>query len=281
MKNDLYKKVYSSIKFLQAIDKNVEGPIALGYSGGKDSDVILHLCKMAGISVMPFYHNTTIDPPGVIRHCKENNVKILQPEISFFKLIELKGVPTRFARFCCSALKEKKIADHIILGIRRVESVKRTKIYKEPVHCRFFSKKEKTQQILPILDWTNENVLEFVKSENISLHPIYSENGVIDVRKRLGCIGCPLASINKRRAEFLRYPKMLDLWIRHYSVYYYRMQDRNSKSVSHFRNPYERFISDLFFYRLRDYIAYREGLLFDYDAKTILENYFKIELKQV
>lgn len=281
MKNDLYKKVSSSVRLLQTISRNIEGPIALGYSGGKDSDVILHLCRMAGIHVDPVYCNTTIDPPGTIKHCIANNVRIIQPDTTFLKLVERKGMPTRFVRFCCSVLKEKKIGDYTILGVRRAESPKRKERYKEYVQCRVYKKGVKTQQILPILDWENKDVLEFVKSENISLHPLYYESGEFNVKKRLGCIGCPLASQKNRRQDFLRYPKMLNLFIKHYAVYYYPMTEKNKKSVSYFRNPYERFISDLFFDSLTKYLSYREGCLFDYNAKTVLEDYFKIELQQV
>lgn len=38
------------------------------YSGGKDSDVILHLAQRAGVKFDAIYKNTTIDPPGTIAH---------------------------------------------------------------------------------------------------------------------------------------------------------------------------------------------------------------------
>ena len=41
------KKVARAIRLLQSIPK--DGPVEVSYSGGKDSDVILELAKMAGI----------------------------------------------------------------------------------------------------------------------------------------------------------------------------------------------------------------------------------------
>lgn len=127
---DLQRKIDFAINLLRSIQQ--DGPIELSYSGGKDSDVILELAKMSGIPFEAIYKNTTIDPPGTIKHCKEKGVTILKPKISFLKLVEQRGQPSRFARFCCEQLKEYKVYDRAIQGIRRCESTKRAKLYKEP-----------------------------------------------------------------------------------------------------------------------------------------------------
>lgn len=76
--SELDKKIEDSIRILRmgAEDRTVE----LSYSGGKDSDVILALARMAGISIRPIYKCTTIDPPGTIRHVRENGVEVIRPE---------------------------------------------------------------------------------------------------------------------------------------------------------------------------------------------------------
>lgn len=84
---NLERKVDFAIKLLQSIPTN-DGPIELSYSGGKDSDVILELARMSGIPFEAIYKNTTIDPPGTIAHCKEQGVTIVNPKISFLKLVE-------------------------------------------------------------------------------------------------------------------------------------------------------------------------------------------------
>ena len=99
--------------------------IAIAYSGGKDSDVILELAKMAGIPYRAIYKATTIDPPKTIAHAREMGAEIIRPKKTFFQLISENGFPTRFYRFCCSVLKEYKICDRTILGIRRSESRKK------------------------------------------------------------------------------------------------------------------------------------------------------------
>ena len=77
MRAELEKKVNQSIRLLQSIPQ--DGDIELSYSGGKDSDVILELAKMAGIRFRAIYKNTTIDPPGTIKHVREMGVEIIPP----------------------------------------------------------------------------------------------------------------------------------------------------------------------------------------------------------
>lgn len=210
---DYNKRIDRAIRLLRQIPQD-KGPIELAYSGGKDSDCILRLAQMAGIPFEAIYKNTTIDPPGTIAHCKENGVRVANPKTPFLKLIERKGFPTRFSRFCCSELKEYKIHDVCIQGVRRAESRKRAERYKEPVVCRFYgAKKNHVQVFLPLLEWSNEDVSEFIERENVNCHPLYYRGGgQFDVNQRLGCIGCPLAK-DKGLSDFKQYPKMMKRWI--------------------------------------------------------------------
>lgn len=66
---ELQRKIDGSIKLLRAVQKSRPNEIIdVSYSGGKDSDVILQLAKEAGINYEAIYKNTTIDPPGTIKH---------------------------------------------------------------------------------------------------------------------------------------------------------------------------------------------------------------------
>ena len=150
MTGGLQRKVEWAIKFIQSIPQ--DGPIELAYSTGKDSDVILELAKMSGIPFEPIYKNTTCDWPGSIAHAREMGVRIVQPKMNMLQIIEKKGWPSRFKRFCCTMLKEYKIHDRVILGIRREESNARANRYKEPERCRVYTSKEKVRQYFPILD---------------------------------------------------------------------------------------------------------------------------------
>lgn len=272
---ELTRKIDFALMLLQSIPQ--DGPIELSYSGGKDSDVILELARMSGIPFEPIYKNTTIDPPGTLAHCREQGVKILQPKMSFLEIVRKKGFPSRFTRFCCEILKEYKVHDRAIQGIRRAESTKRAQRYKEPELCRTYSKTEKARIYLPILEWTDDDVATFIKDRGIKCAPVYyDEQGQFHVERRLGCIGCPLASVKKRRQDYLKYPYVLKAQIRACKEFY--ANTPNSAGSKLFNgDAYKKFAADLFFDRDPKQIM-AQGLFEMPDAKKFLEEYFGIEL---
>lgn len=210
---DLDKKIKFAIKLLQSIPQ--DGPIELSYSGGKDSDVILQLAREAGIPFEAIYKNTTIDPPGTILHARQQGATIIRPKKTFAQIIAEMGFPTMHRRFCCGILKEYKVYDRAIHGIRRSESVRRARRYKEPEYCRLYGKEEKVRVYLPILEWTDKDVEAFIKDRGIKCAPIYyDEEGNFHVERRLGCIGCPLASEHKRIEQFKKWPGILKMYLR-------------------------------------------------------------------
>lgn len=245
MRQELEKKVAQSVKLLQVCSKAAGEPLEVAYSGGKDSDVILELTKMAGVPYRSIYKNTTIDPPGTIKHCREVGAEIRRPQGNFFKLMAEKGYPNRTYRYCCKELKEYKNSDNVVMGIRRSESARRAKQYTEPTACRFYgSKKNHANAIYPILEWTDEDELEFIQARGIKLHPLYyREDGTIDITRRLGCMCCPLQSARKRKIEFHERPRILRLWLRMGGTFLQTHPD--SKAASKYANPYEWLYSEL------------------------------------
>lgn len=217
MREDLQKKVDRAIKLIQAAGKIAAEhgqPLEVCYSGGKDSDVILELAKMSGVKYRAIYKCTTIDQPGTVKHAKDVGAEIKMPKKTFRKLLETKGWPSRRMRFCCSELKEYKILDYAILGIRADESSARKERYKEPEQCRVYNAKEKTRQYFPILTWTKEDVADFIKEHNIKCHKLYyDEDGNFHPERRLGCMACPLAYRKTRIEEFRKHPNMVKLYL--------------------------------------------------------------------
>ena len=183
--SELADKERRAIKILRMY--RGDGPIEVSYSGGKDSDVILTLTKMAGIPYRAIYKNTTIDSPGTVQHCKDNGVEVVMPKERFFDIVARKGSPTRRARFCCEILKEYKILDNAVQGIRRCESVKRAKNYaeNEPIICRNYSKRDHVNVYLPILDWSDRDVADFIKAHGIKCHSLYYRGGSSTLRNDL------------------------------------------------------------------------------------------------
>jgi phosphoadenosine phosphosulfate reductase len=277
MTEELKKKVDQAIKLIQQAGRDGY-EVEVAYSGGKDSDVILELARMSGIKYRAIYKNTTIDPPGTIAHVIANGVEVLRPKRTFFKIIEENGLPNRFRRFCCGYLKEFKVLDRNIMGVRKAESNKRKARYNEPTECRFYgSKKEHAEAFYPILDWTDQDVVDFIIDRNIKLHPLYYRaDGSIDPKRRLGCMCCPLAGLRIRIDYFKRYPNMVKAYIR--AAQRYRDKHPDAKTVKAYDNVYEWFYRDVFCYRQSDFEQSKQGLFGNPDYKSFLEQQFNIEL---
>lgn len=289
MTDDLQKKVNQAIRLLQAEAKGYDGEIELGYSGGKDSDVILHLARRAGIRFIPIYRNTTVDPPGTITYVQEvEGVQMIRPKKSFFKLIEQKGLPSRVRRFCCKKLKEYKIKEKTILGVRKAESKKRARLYNEPTQCLYYGKAKKTNNrvegIYPILNWTDKDVMNYIEENQIRLHPLYyREDGTIDIKRRLGCMCCPMIYWKRRVVEFRQHPVMVRAYC--CAAQKYRETHPNSAQAKEYTDVYQLFFRNLFFDSkkkwekwLEDNNASAFGIT---NYRQFLMDFFKVDLPEV
>lgn len=59
----------------------------------------------------------------------------------------------------------------------------------------------------PIIDWTDEDVWEFIHTENLPYCCLYDEG-----HSRIGCIGCPMNT--GRDTDFERWPKYKEAYLR-------------------------------------------------------------------
>lgn len=69
--------------------------------------------------------------------------------------------------------------------------------------------KDHTTMINPIIDWTTEEVWEFIREYNVPYCCLYDEGFT-----RLGCIGCPMGRRKVREKEFERWPKYKALYLK-------------------------------------------------------------------
>lgn len=110
MNSELIEKEKEAIKYLRIFEPDdPQRPYYLAYSGGKDSDVILILAKLAGVRFEAVHNLTTVDAPETVYYVRNNpDVRIDKPEKSMWRLIEEKLIPpTRVVRYCCLELKER------------------------------------------------------------------------------------------------------------------------------------------------------------------------------
>lgn len=196
----LKQKQEEAIKFIQE-HCPPEGYF-LGFSGGKDSEVVHHLATLSNIKFKAFYSSTGIDPPQLVSFIKKNypNVKFLRPKRSFYEDIIRKGFPSKHGRWCCDTLKKnpaKKIPlVHRLLGIRREESAKRATRGK-------ISKFGRQTHYHPIYDWNEYEVWEYISRYKLPYCKLYD-----DGFNRIGCMICPFIcrenqnAVNKAKAKF-------------------------------------------------------------------------------
>lgn len=281
MTEELQKKVDQAIRLIQAGAKAAgrhRQPLEICYSGGKDSDVILELAKMAGIKYHAIYKNTTIDPPGTIKHVLEKGVEVRQPDMSFRELLAKKGLPGRQRRFCCEHLKEYKIMDYAVIGVRRDESDTRAE-YKEPTVCMEYKKDVSVELYMPLLDFTKQDIAGFIEARGIKCHPLYyDEHGNFHAERRLGCVGCPLASRKHRIAEFKALPGMVRLYV--HAAQKFLDNHPNSKMFEYLKDGADWFTMSLFCDSKADFKKKFGATLLTppIDCKAYLEEYFNVKL---
>ena len=283
MTDELQRKVDRAVKLIQSAGKVAKEhgqPLEICYSGGKDSDVILELARMSGADIRPIYKNTTIDPPGTIKHAIENGVEIARPKMTFKQIIEKRGIPGRLRRFCCEVLKEYKISDYAVVGVRRDESTARAERYQEPEQCRVYNNKEKARLYYPLLDFTAKDIADFIEERNIKCHPLYyDEQGNFRVERRLGCMGCPLVTPKQRIKEFKEHPGMVKLYVQAAQRFF--DNHLQSKMREYIDNAAEWFVMSIYCKSVADFKQrFKADNLFGdkIDCKQFLEQQFNIKL---
>ena len=144
-------KVDMAIRRLQAFEPNDGYYVA--FSGGKDSQCVYHLAKMAGVKFDAHYNVTSVDPPELIRFIKRNYPDVIwdYPKdrdgkiVTMWNLIPRKQMPpTRLARYCCEWFKESSGQGRVtVTGVRWAESRGRAENQGVAV---FFGKPVRTQK---------------------------------------------------------------------------------------------------------------------------------------
>lgn len=223
--------------------RNYKGYV-VGYSGGKDSDVLVHLYKRAGVKFCIVHNHTTLDMPETIYHIRRKfyewelqgiPCKIYYPETNFWSLcLKKKILPQRQIRFCCAVLKEAQIPElkNSIrsFGVRKAESKKRM-LLRDSIETRnkadysdqqrfHFDNTEQVKAIgacyrnnyfivNPLAYWSDEYLWDYIEGERLQINPLYSCGF-----NRIDCIGCPMAGREGRQKEFERYPKFRERFIK-------------------------------------------------------------------
>lgn len=180
----------------------------LAFSGGKDSIVIYDLTIKAGIKFDAHYSQGGIDPPELVQFIRKQYLQVIfdRPEMSIWKGVMIHGMPRRQSRWCCELIKEQHGGGRYVLtGIRWQESSRRRARRMVEV-CRT----DKTKIFVhPIIDWTTQDVWEYIKGNNLPYCSLYDEGF-----KRLGCVLCPMQTAKQTQIELQRFSKLAEAWKR-------------------------------------------------------------------
>lgn len=250
------KKIIHSVELLRKAEKlamayDKEIGYFLAFSGGKDSQCLYHVAKIAGVKFKAHMNLTSVDPPQVIRFVKQQypDVELIKPRDSIYNIaIKRKILPTRRVRWCCEEYKENAGAGRVsLIGIRHAESVRRSKRNEVEINSRKFSgtleqldeyrekrnkaKKPKYANEINITNADGERVLGCIHGkESLLISPIIywtdeevwaflNTLGVAHCElydqgwHRIGCIGCPMSSRKQKILENKIWPHVKRNWI--------------------------------------------------------------------
>lgn len=278
--NNLTEKINDSIALIRKAEKlslamQPDEGFLVGFSGGKDSQAVLELVKMAGVKYRAVYNVTTNDPADNVRFIKHHypDVEFSIPEKSYFQLIAQKGVPTMFNRWCCALFKETAGVGFVVLtGVRKEESRKRAEY---PEAFKFDRKKGEKElinfdkmeanefrcaggkdkfMVYPILEWTEKDVWDFIALRGLPVNPCYKTH------KRVGCVFCPFARPKDIRAYCETHTQLKTGFI--HAIERYRERERDRQKLPSAEDYFDWWLSHI---SLDEYIAKKQQLTICFD----------------
>ena len=198
----LGKKVKNAKRFIRKTVNSSDLPVAVSYSGGKDSLASLLLVLEAGFKPDILFVNTGIELPETIENVnkivKKYSLNLVTIDVgdAFYRALEYFGPPAKDFRWCCKICKlgpaVRLINKHYPTGIlsfigqRQYESKQR----KEKGNKWINPWVPNQEGASPIQKWNALTVWLYLFSRNAPYNPWY-EHGL----ERIGCWLCPASDV--------------------------------------------------------------------------------------
>ncbi|RLF92043.1 hypothetical protein DRN82_00905 [Thermococci archaeon] len=218
----LEEKADEAKEFMKKVSKKYKLPVAVAYSGGKDSLAVLGLALETFKEFTVFFNNTGIEFPETLENVEEirrelepKGIKfvIADAKDAFWRAINVFSPPGMDYRWCCKVTKlgpitlaiERYFPQGVLMfvGQRKFESFKR---YKQGRVWRNIWVPNEIGAA-PIFHWTALEVWLYIFSRGLKYNKLY-ERGI----DRIGCFLCPsqsLAEIEKLKREK---PELWEKW---------------------------------------------------------------------
>lgn len=167
-------------------------------------------------------------------------------QITMWNLIPKKRMPpTRIVRYCCQKLKETSTPNRMCaVGVRKSESTGRhgrdifairaktkkkalyytlehaEEVYKESNEindpnwdCNLIKNMKQNNSVVvnPIYEWSDRDIWEYITEYSLKINPLYYPPYNY---KRVGCIGCPMATLEGVKKEFSDFPQYKQAYIK-------------------------------------------------------------------
>jgi len=215
-----------------ALERHGIEKIALSWSGGKCSTVVLHMALQLCPDIKVFHTDTGVEYPETVRYVRELarewdiNLIVYRPERNFWDIVKERGFPhmrlasskghtSKGKPACCIWLKEKPMVkfrhehgvEAFITGMRAGEA--RVRMFIMAQRGQFYFVKKyglSAWKYNPIAFWSTREVSAYVLKHKIPPNPLYEK------RDRSGCWPCT-AFVGWRDQLMRTNPKFYDFMI--------------------------------------------------------------------
>ncbi len=231
--NEYENQAIERIRKFAKIAKAMQFDVCVGFSGGKDSQVVYDLCVRAGIEFKAYF-NHSFESRVTLKFIRDNYSDVIKRRDHKFGFMENIWrnhgglLPTVQIAYCCKDYKHnpKYVDKCSITGVRRAESASRKNRTTIEIKNKTTLKQNKALiddyfeehcqsigsasviTLKPIIDWTDEDVWDYIKRHNLPINPEYKKY------KRVGCVVCPKANFTSNVIALMEKPKLVDAFIK-------------------------------------------------------------------